>query len=85
MLLHKALQLSALLGALSAVNASLTAVPSAGVNILDDVDRQGINFGGRIQVVSNVPVNLDNYYGSGTFFNGAPLEWGQVKVLVTSN
>ncbi|KAK1747371.1 hypothetical protein QTG54_001334 [Skeletonema marinoi] len=85
MLLHKALQLTALLGALSAANASLTAVPSAGVNILDDVDSQGINFGGRIQVVSNVPVNLDNYYGSGTLFNGAPLEWGQVKVLVTSN
>eukprot|EP00984_Skeletonema_dohrnii_P032971 scaffold28185_cov121-Skeletonema_dohrnii-CCMP3373.AAC.12 len=85
MLLHKALQLSALLGALSTANASLTAVPSAGVNILDDVDSQGINFGGRIQVVSNVPVNFDNYYGSGTFFNGSPLEWGQVKVLVTSN
>ena len=83
MLLHKALKLSALIGAASAANESLTATPSAGVNILDDVDGKG--FGGRIQVVSNVPVNLDNYFGSGTFAAGAPLDAGQVKVLVTSN
>ncbi len=81
MLIHKALKLSALLGA---ANALPTAVPSAGVNILDDVDGQG-NFAGRIQVVSNVPVNLDNYFGSGTFLAGTPLNEGQVKVLVTSN
>mmetsp|Transcript_3257 Transcript_3257/g.5457 ORF Transcript_3257/g.5457 Transcript_3257/m.5457 type:complete len:800 (+) Transcript_3257:77-2476(+) len=84
MLLHKALKLSALIGALSAADASLTAVPSEGVNILEEVDGQG-GFSGRIGVVSNVPVTLDNYFGSGTFAAGAPLEKGQVKVLVTSN
>ncbi|KAL7438243.1 hypothetical protein ACHAXM_006107 [Skeletonema potamos] len=85
MLLQKALKLYVLLGALSAaVNASLTPVPSEGVYILDDVDGKG-GFSGKIQVVSNVPVNLDNYFGSGTFYAGAPLDAGQVKVLVTSN
>lgn len=81
MLLQKALKLSALL---SATNALPTAVPSAGVNILDEVDGQG-SFRGKIQVVSNVPVNLDNYFGNGMFLNGAPLYEGEVKVLVTSN
>lgn len=42
MLLHKAFKLSALLGTLTAAaDASLTAVPSAGVNILEEVDGQG--------------------------------------------
>jgi len=81
MLLQKAMTL---VGALAAANASLTAVPSAGNYILDDIDGKG-GFSGRIQVVSNVPVNLDNYFGSGTFWAGAPLDAGQVKVLVTSN
>jgi len=83
MLLQKAFKLSALI--ISAANALPTAVPSAGVNILEEVDGQGSFFGRIQEVVSNVPVNLDNYFGSSKFWNGAPLNEGEVKVLVTSN
>lgn len=82
MLHHKAFQFSALLGFLPAANA-LTATPADGVNILNDVDG---NVGSNpIEVFSNVPVNLDKYFGSGNFFYPGPMEPGQVKVLVTSD
>ena len=84
MLLRNALKLSALIGAIPAATASLTATPSKDVNILDEIDGKG--FSRRIvRVSSNVPVTLNNYFGSGTFVAGAPLNGDQVKVLVTSN
>ena len=90
MQLIKAFHYFALLsGFPAAASASiLTAVPAAGNSILNDIDGN-VGFDNPIEVVSNVPVNINKYFGDGGFLSAVgsakPLSNGDVKVLVTSN
>ena len=73
----------------SASASTLTAVPAAGNSILNDIDGIVGKPGQQIEVVSNVPVNLNKYFGDGSLLSAVgsakPLSNGEVKVLVTSN
>ncbi len=85
-MLIKAFNYFALLSGFSASASILTTVPAEGNYILNDIDGIVGKPGQKIEVVSNVPVNLNKYFGGGGLSSTSePLSDGEVKVLVTSN